>query len=86
MVLGNKHVSRHVVVVTCYTGHFLVPLPWGMCKIFNIRTVYQQGLTTELTANSSRITEINTLADQLVNTDNRHSDAVKKRRKEINDM
>lgn len=48
--------------------------------------MYQQGLTTELTANSSRINEINTLADQLVNTDHRHSDAVKKRRKEINDM
>ena len=45
-----------------------------------------QGLTTELTANSSRIAEINTLADQLMNTDHRHSAAVKKRRKEINDM
>ena len=68
------------------TGHFVVPWPWGRCKILNIRIVCQQGLTTELTANSSRITEINTLADQLVNTDHRHSDAVKKRRKEINDM
>jgi len=46
----------------------------------------QQGLTTELTANSGRIAEINTLADQLINTDHRHSAAVKKRRKEINDM
>ena len=81
MVLGNKY-----VVMTCYTGHFLIPWPWGKCKIFNVRTMYQQGLTTELTANSSRITEINTLADQLVNTDHRHSAAVKKRRKEINDM
>ena len=41
---------------------------------------------TELTANSSRIAEINTLADQLISTDHRHSAAVKKRRKEINDM
>ena len=41
---------------------------------------------TELTANSSRIAEINSLADQLITTDHRHSGAVKKRRKEINDM
>ena len=41
---------------------------------------------TELTANGSRITEINSLADQLITTDHRHSAAVKKRRKEISDM
>ncbi|XP_068689103.1 spectrin beta chain-like isoform X1 [Montipora foliosa] len=45
-----------------------------------------EGLTMELTANSGRITEINNLADQLVNTDHRHAAAVKTRRKEINDM
>ena len=40
----------------------------------------------ELTANSSRIAEINTLAEQLVKTDYQHSAAVKRRQKEINDM
>ena len=40
----------------------------------------------ELTANSGRIAEINSLAEQLVKTDYRHSAAVKRRQKEINDM
>ena len=52
-------------------------LPFKLCP---------QGLTTELTANSNRIAEINSLADQLIDTDHRHSAAVKKRRKDINDM
>ena len=52
-------------------------LPFKLCT---------QGLTTELTANSNRIAEINSLADQLIDTDHRHSAAVKKRREDINDM
>ena len=52
-------------------------LPFKLCP---------QGLTTELTANSNRIAEINSLADQLIDTDHRHSAAVKKRREDINDM
>ena len=55
-------------------------------EVLSKLTLISQGLTTELTANTSRIAEINSLADQLITTDHRHSAAVKKRRKEIIDM
>lgn len=74
---------RHVLKTASETGLVSCENDSYCCITF---TLCQQGITTELTANSARIAEINTLADQLVNTDHRHSADVKKRRKEINDM